>query len=226
MSKFYGQAWISGDSLVQEVISFNEGGSRDAMTTTEVIVENIWNSLLDEVGIEPVDDTAGIDQPYDPINAKYYVKYQDQAKTKPYFYWKVKQTPVEEGASTIWIAYMCPEPKPGLFIPPYDLLNEYQQYKDDQDSNINAHFPYPNYWIKKLKAASDNYQNSAIIQRGTVVFDGMEYVGPKLSDDADPNPDTATTNDPNIYADPHAKVDPYTYENNDLGDITNLLRLF
>lgn len=231
MSEFYGQAWISGDSLVQEIITFNST-TRDTTTTTKVIVANIWDCLLEageRLDSIPSSTTPATQDYPDPEHNNYYVVYSDPGRQKPFFFWKVKQTPIEEGASPIWITFACPEPKPGLFIPPYDLETEYTQFDDNDDTfHYNDPYFYPNYWIKKLKAASDNYQNSSIIQRGTVVFDGCSYIGPRTpgTNTTDPETGVITTDDPNIYSDPNAKVDPYTFENDDLGDITNLLRLF
>ena len=157
MSKFYGQPWIDGNKLVQEVITFTTGS--DTKTEIEVLISDIWDNLKNN-----------------------------------FFFWKVKQTPVDGTSSNFYIAFPCPEPKDGVFEEPYDPTEW------DEVSS-----PYAFYWVTKMKEATENYEKSAAIQRKEVTFPGTSYVGQ--------DGDTVV-------------IDDYKFTNIDLGDISNLLRLF
>lgn len=190
MSKFYGQPWIDGNSLVQEVITFTTGS--DTKTEIEVLISDIWDNLKNnfDSAIEPPvgdEDTAGENDP----SVKGY--YKSPSKSN-FFFWKVKQTPVDGTSSNFYIAFPCPEPKDGVFEEPYDPTK--------WDS---ATEPYAFYWVTKMKEATDNYEKSDTIQRKEVTFPGTSYIG----QDGD-----------------EVVINDYQFVNNDLGDISNLLRLF
>lgn len=86
-----GQAWISGDSLMQEQITFEPG--KQPTSATVKLVENIWSDLTSDKGT-----------------------YKSNAK-KTYFYWEVEQTGLDDEVVKVMIE--CPKPKDGLFTPPF-----------------------------------------------------------------------------------------------------------
>ncbi len=197
MSKFYGQPWISDNKLLQEVVIFKPG--TDAETTVEVLINNIWDNLLDAVvgKIEPpvgTEQTAGSS---DPSVSGYY-----QSISNPkFFFWKVRQTPVDESGSDFYMAFPCPEPDDKVFANPDPTKpTEYDPTKYDENTQ-----PWPFYWVTKMKEAEENYENEIAIQKKEITFPGSSYVGQ--------DGETVT-------------LDEMTIKNNDLSDISNLLRLF
>lgn len=123
-------------------------------------------------------------------------QYHYKTNKKGYFYWEVEMTSMEDDDIKVKVNIECPKPKPGLFQEPYDP----DSYNNDT---------YSKYWVAKMKTAKENYENEYAIQRKEVVFKGF---------------DTDTYQDQtgeylNDYND-------YTFNNSDLGDITNLLSLF
>ena len=198
MSKFYGQAWIEGNSLVQEVITFTTGS--DNTSKVEVLIADIWTNLKGTV--EAVTEApAGTEESAsgnDPAVKGYF-----QSPSNPkFFYWKIRQTPVDGTGSDFYLTYPCPEP--GLDVSVYPPVPIFNPPYDPSDYDENAE-PWAYYWVGKLKEAADNYEKYAAIQRKEVLFPGTSYVG--QSGDTVIVPDT-------------------TFINNDLGDISNLLRLF
>lgn len=87
-----GQAWISGDSLIQEQITFTPG--KQPTSETVKLIENIWDDLTSDKGT-----------------------YKSNAK-KTYFYWEVEQSDIDDG--TVKVMIECPKPKDGLFTPPFN----------------------------------------------------------------------------------------------------------
>lgn len=190
MSKFYGQAWINENSLVQEVITFTP--EFDTKTEVVVLIENIWNNLKDNVVsvIEPPVGNEESATESDPNVMGYYVS----PSKSNFFFWKVKQTPVDGVSGNFYIAFPCPEPKGGVYAEPYDPTQFNKNTK-----------PYSFYWVTKMKEATENYEKSTTIQRKEVTFPGTSYIGQDGSE---------------------VVVEETTFVNNDLGDISNLLRLF
>ena len=64
---------------------------------------------------------------------------------------------------------------------------------------------YAKYWVGKMKTAQENYENEYAIQRKEVVFDGCTYLDQEGQE---------------------VELPDYTFNNSDIGDITNLLSLF
>lgn len=87
-----GQAWISGDSLVQDQILVTTNGMSE---NTVVILQDIWSDLTSNNGTYKTND-------------------------KGYFYWEVNMTSMEDDDITVKVNIECPKPKPGLFQEPYD----------------------------------------------------------------------------------------------------------
>ena len=197
MSKFYGQPWISDNQLLQEVVTFKPGA--DAETTVEVLIDNIWENLLDNVvgKVEPPVGTEQVAGPSDPTVSGYY-----QSVSNPkFFFWKVKQTPIDEASSDFYLAFPCPEPDDKVFAnPDPEKPTEYDPSKYDENTQ-----PWPFYWVTKMKQAEENYENEIAIQRKEITFPGSSFVG----QDGEP-----------------VTLDEMTIKNNDLSDISNLLRLF
>lgn len=115
-------------------------------------------------------------------------KYND---SKTYFYWSYTMTSVNDDDITVSVNYTCPQPKDDLLDP------------DMSDDGVSGE--WAKYWLKKIKDANKNAENSLAIQRKEVTFPGTSYV----------------KQDGEIEV-----IDDYVFRNNDLGDITNLLRLF
>lgn len=74
---------------------------------------------------------------------------------------------------------------------------------DMEDSEVEGE--WAKYWLEKIKTATENAENSLAIQRKEVTFPGTSYI--KQDGEVE-------------------TIDDYVFRNNDLGDITNLLRLF
>jgi hypothetical protein len=89
-----GQAWISGDSLVQDQILLTDTG-KSSENTVELIA-NIWDDLTKASGNEY------------------------KTNNKGYFFWEVEMTSMEDDNVTVKVNIECPKPKPGLFQEPYD----------------------------------------------------------------------------------------------------------
>lgn len=82
----YGQPYIVKDQLIQDTVTFTEGG--ESYNGTNVIIENIWEDLM-----------AG--------------SHQYKKSGKKYFYWEVTWT--NDEGEDIFVKYECPNPTPGLF---------------------------------------------------------------------------------------------------------------
>ena len=103
----YGQAFIQGDQLVQETITFTDTG--EAYNGINVIIEDIWEDLLAD-------------------------SHQYKKSGKKYFYWEYTQTNDED--TDITIKFEAPVPKPRLFdstglleeIDPTPYQGEYPKY--------------------------------------------------------------------------------------------------
>ena len=111
---------------------------------------------------------------------------------KTYFYWEYNMTSLEDDDITIKVNFTCPQPKEDLLTP-------------DMDESEVSDSEWAKYWLRKIKIATENAENSLAIQRKEVTFPGTSYITQ--------NGEVET-------------IDDYVFRNNDLGDITNLLRLF
>ena len=89
-----GQAWINGNSLVQDQILITADGK--SCENTVVLIEDIWDDLTKASGNEY------------------------QTNNKGYFFWEVEMTSLESDDDTVKVNIECPRPKPGLFQEPYD----------------------------------------------------------------------------------------------------------
>ena len=113
-----GQAWIQGDSLVQEQILIvpNSAATRNVV----VLIDNIWEDLTSDEGT---------------------YKYNG----KNYFYWEYKMTDTEDDDSEITIKFECPRPKSGLFTEPYDpekVNGKYSKYWVSKLEQATNNFEY------------------------------------------------------------------------------------
>ena len=93
-----GQAWIQGDSLVQEQLMILSGSSI-VTENTIVLIENIWDNLLTDAGSS---------------------EFGYKSNGKKYFYWEVKMTDTFDDSIEVTVKIECPKPKDGLFKEPYD----------------------------------------------------------------------------------------------------------
>lgn len=83
-----GQAWLSGDTLLQTITTFEEDGS--VTEHNDVLVEDIWADLLSDSGTYKVNET------------------------KRFFYWEYMMTDSENDDLEVKILFSCPTPKPDL----------------------------------------------------------------------------------------------------------------
>lgn len=184
----YGQAWIVGDSLVQEQIHlFQVGSSTVNSENIVVLIENIWDNLLDEPNtINTMSNPDG----------KCCSGYKTNGKK--YFYWEVKMNSVSDDSTVLTVKIECPKPKEGI------MDKFYNKEKDCYDESL-ATGDYAKFWVNKYKVADENNKASFAIQKKSVTFPETSYL--------DQEGNTVTLKEVKV-------------ENNDLGDITNLLGLF
>lgn len=83
----YGQAFISGNSLLQDVILLTD--STQSENTVEII-NNIWDDLK---------STSG----------------KVKTNGKGFWYWEVEMTDTEDTDKTVKIKFECPKPEPSIF---------------------------------------------------------------------------------------------------------------
>ena len=164
----YGQAWVQGDSLLQEQLTVSAG--MPIIENTVTLIDNIWDNLTTEPGAS---------------------EYGYKTNGKKYFYWEVKMTDIGDDSITHNVCIECPKPKSGLFEEPYDV-----------DKVEGA---YAKFWVNQFRIADENNKASFAIQKKSVTFPKSSYYSQKEE----------------IIEVPEIKV-----ENNDIGDITNLLGLF
>ena len=146
----YGQAWIQGDSLVQEQLYLFPGSSVITENVV-VLIENIWDNLIGE----KESDTYGY-----------------KVGGKKYFYWEVNMTDLEDDTLVHKVKIECPRPKDGLFEEPYnvdEVTGDYAKYWVGQmktaDENNKASFA-----IQKKSVTFPNYANYTYYnQKGDLV---------------------------------------------------------
>jgi hypothetical protein len=166
----YGQAWIHGNSLVQEQLLVVSGSSVVSENIV-VLIDDIWDNLTKE--------SESCEFGY-------------KTNGKKYFYWEVQMTDLEDDSIVHKVKIECPAPKEGLFSEPYDPEK--------------ATGSYAKYWINHYKTAQENNEASFAIQKKSVTFPGSNYF--------------------NFSTGELKKTEDIIIENNDLGDISNLLGLF
>ena len=83
----YGQAFISGDSLVQDQLLLTE---KTQSENTIVLISDIWKDLLSSSG-------------------------KWKAGKNGYFYWEVEMTDTEDTDKKVKVKVSCPKPDPSLF---------------------------------------------------------------------------------------------------------------
>lgn len=168
----FGQAWIFGNSLVQDQIFVTTNGMSEG---TAVLISNIWEDLTSEEG-----------------------SHQYKTNKKGYFYWEVEMTSMDDDSITVKVNIECPKP---------DItLEEFRDPEPDSEwtaSEIAEN--YKKYWIVKLAKIKKDAENEYAIQRKEVIFKGNTYQDQTGQDIEKPD---------------------YTFNNSDIGDITNLLNLF
>lgn len=192
-----GQAWISGDKLVQDQITFELDGT--VTSEEKVLIENIWEDSLFKQGSTTVASNPGN---VTPETYKYIVysttknKDGEEKPSKCYFFWEYAMTDTENSDSEVVVRLECPKPKQGIFGPcyPYSL--------DNPESGSE----YAEYYINKLNEASENFENAAAIQKKEIIFPGTQRI-----DFTSGGVDTTKE---------------FRVNNSDIGDITNLLSLF
>jgi hypothetical protein len=141
----YGQAYILGNQLIQDTITFTEDGH--AYNGTNIIIEDIWEDLLAD-------------------------SHQYKKSGKKYFYWEYTQTNDED--QDILIKYEAPSPKPGLFDPsgleelnPDDYNGEYPKYWIEKINEAKKNYEDKTAIQKKEIVFADNktvnFDNGAIV---------------------------------------------------------------
>lgn len=168
-----GQAWISGNSLVQDQILLTTGGK--SSENTIVIIQNIWEDLTE-------------------MSDSHIYK----TNNKGYFFWEVEMTSMEDDNTNVTVNIECP--KPNISVAPFNNPEPDSQWTADEISGN-----YAKYWVSKLAEIIKNAENEYAIQRKEVIFEGLTYEDQTGAD---------------------VEVENYTFNNSDIGDITNLLSLF
>lgn len=144
----YGQAWISGNSLVQDIITLTLNGTSATSTeSTETVVEDIWEDLT------TLTDT-----------------HEYKTNGKGYFYWEVEMTSLEDDNETVKVNIECP--KPNVDINPFWKTTEI----DDSWAAEEIANNYAKYWLVKLDKIMKDAENEYAIQRKEVIFPGSTYL--------------------------------------------------
>lgn len=100
-----GQAWISGNSLLQDQTIISTTGA--VSSNVVALIDNIWEDLTSSNGTFKSNDK------------------------KTYFYWEYKMTDSFDDTVEVTVKIECPRPKNGLFTEPYDPSvgkNDWEKY--------------------------------------------------------------------------------------------------
>ena len=139
-----GQAWISTtinddgtekSSLVQDQVMDVPGV--DCFSNVVCLIDDIWEDLTSAAGLY-------------------------KSNGDGYFYWEYQQNAMDDPEVEITIKYECPQPKEGLFEPPFD--------PDAVEGE------YSKYWVAKMKKATENYEYKMAVQKKEIVFPKHEYL--------------------------------------------------
>lgn len=90
--EIYGQAFISGKSLVQDIILFVDDKQSE---NTVVLIEDIWEDLKSPAGTF-------------------------KTNNKGYWYWEYQMTNTEDTEKTVKVLFECPKPSPEIFDNNFD----------------------------------------------------------------------------------------------------------
>lgn len=197
----YGQAWISGKSLVQDQTMVISGV--DSVTSTVTLIDDIWETLK-KSGIPWKGDESA--------NSAESKAYYFDNKKKSYFFFAYKMTSLDDDDRVITIKLDCPRPFEGMFDEMMDTLpGLYDEYDEEKVEG-----EYSKYWVSKLKTAAEK----PIIQVKEISFNDNN----KTSAGSGKEFSTAYTD----LSSDGSLIEPksYTEINNDLGDIENLLGMF
>lgn len=188
-----GQAWISGNSLIQDIITITENGSSAISTeSTETIVENIWTDLTNLTD-----------------------EHNYETNNKGYFYWKVNMTSLDNDDETVEVYVECP--RPDVNIDPFRNPEPDENWTPEETASN-----YAKYWITKLAKIMKQAENEYAIQRKEVIFHGGSY----LKQDQLPDGASVDNYPGEGNGSWNVEIPDYTFNNSDIGDITNLLSLF
>lgn len=93
----YGQAYIMGESLVQDIIFLvTDGKTTSRSENTVIVIENIWEDLLSNSG-------------------------QAKEGRPGYWYWEVDMTDIEDPDTTVKMRINCPKPGPEVFNNDFEI---------------------------------------------------------------------------------------------------------
>jgi hypothetical protein len=98
-STLKGQAWITGDKLIQDNILIDDNGKTS--TSQVVLIDDIWDNLINGSLDYPINTNTGLSSTYQ------------------YFYWEYDMTDPIDDTKTVQMKLECPIPKEGLFTEPY-----------------------------------------------------------------------------------------------------------
>ena len=198
----YGQAWIHGNSVLQDQTVFEDGILTE--TKTVVLIDNIWEESLNGEGI-PAEGASG-----KTLNdgAKDY----QYNKKKNYFFWEYKMTNLDD--EEIKVKLECPKPSVEFFEKNFFKDGQsgvqYRFYSTYDPELIDESLAYARHYGEKLHTSGVNMEKSSVIQIKEINLDAIEttnfekFEGNQITSD----------------------LPKQTLVNNDLGDITNLLGLF
>lgn len=157
----YGQAFITDDALVQDMIFLIDlgGGKVQKSENTVEIVSDIWEDLKSTTG---------------------------EAKTdgKGFWYWEVTQTNMQETDKTVTVKYPCPKPTPSTFDNDLEIKtgdSDWTKYwKEKMTTALNSPYNSTNALQQKevtLKGTKYIDQNGDL-----VVIDDVQYTRTDLGD--------------------------------------------
>jgi hypothetical protein len=93
----YGQAYIIGNSLVQDIIFLvTDGKNTSRSENTVIVIEDIWEDLLSVSG-QAIEGRPG------------------------YWYWEVDMTDIEDPDTTVKMRINCPKPGPEVFNNDFEI---------------------------------------------------------------------------------------------------------
>jgi hypothetical protein len=104
-----GQAWVSGNKLLQDQIIIYEGGK--SSENTVILIPDIWTNLMEG------DDTD------------YPVK---EGNRKGYFYWEVEMNSIDDDSEVVKVFIECPKPRTEDFENLENCNTEWAKYWNER----------------------------------------------------------------------------------------------
>lgn len=141
-----GQAWISGNKLLQDQTVMYPGGRYTENTV--VLIDDIWDNLFNHGGREE-DGT------------------QYKTNGKGYFYWPIKCTPLYSDNETVEVFIECPKPKEAQF-------EQLEEVNIQEGEDVNQE--WAKYWKNRYDTTMENAKKKLTIQRKEIVLPGTKWI--------------------------------------------------